>query len=105
MDPPTMRSFQFSDVQEAVGQRPGSARDFVDQLNQWQRGDEGDRRRDRAAGIGRIDLAIGALSLLLAVLAWRRDRVKSRREFVDGAVFTALGVLEEYVDSRQRSRR
>lgn len=100
-----MRSIQLSDVQEAVGQRQGAARDFVEQLNQLQEGDEGRRTEDRFPDVGRTDLAIGALSLLLALLAWRRDRSKSRRELLDGAVFMALGILERYVDMRQRSGR
>lgn len=100
-----MRSIQLSDVQEAVGQRQGAASDLVDQLNQLQEGGERRQTGDRFPDVGRMDLAIGALSVLLALLAWRRDRSKSRRELLDGAVFLALGMLERYVDMRQQSDR
>lgn len=100
-----MRSIQLSDVQEAVGQRQGAASELVDQLNQLQEGGERRRTGDRFPDVGRMDLAIGTLSVLLALLAWRRDRSKSRRELLDGAVFLALGLLERYVDMRQQSDR
>lgn len=104
-----MRSLQFSDVREAVEPRAGMARDVLEQWDARQsdgvsRGD-GRARETPTLGVGRMDLAIGVLSLVLALMAWRRDRSKARREFLDGAVFLALGGLEQYLDIRQRSDR
>lgn len=51
---------------------------------------------------GRVDLAIAAGSLLLAVIAWQRDSSKARRELLDAAVFGSLGILDRYVSVRGR---
>lgn len=104
-----MRSAQFSNLQDAIGGRPGAARDFVDQLSEMQ-GDGEKAREKRRYGLpsmddGWIHLAIGGLSLLLGVLAWQRDRGKSRQELFDAGIFLALGALERYIAARQRSER
>lgn len=103
-----MRSLQLSDLRETVEKRSGSTRDLVGQFQgmQAERADEGGRERPtyRSFDVGWIDIGIGVLSLVLAIMAWQRDRAKSRQELLDGAVFVMLGVLERYVDAKQRPK-
>lgn len=104
-----MRSIQLEDIRDAADRRSALSESITNQvIETWDRSrDSGTRSKSTATGHERfdrssLDITIGCLSLFLALIAWRRDRSKSRRELMDAAIFVSLGVLERYVSGRQQ---
>lgn len=102
-----MRSIQLEDIRDAADRPSGLSESITNQVVEtWDRSRDsgtrskstGQERFDRSS----LDITIGCLSLFLALIAWRRDRSKSRRELIDAAIFVSLGVLERYVSGRQQ---
>lgn len=104
-----MRSIQLEDIRNAADRRSVLSESIANQVVEaWDRTRESESRStstetdhdrfDRSA----LDITIGCFSLFLGLIAWRRDRSKSRRELLDAAIFVSLGVLERYVIGRQR---
>lgn len=104
-----MRSIQLEDIRNATDRQTMLSQSIANQVAEtWDRTrDSGPRSRSTGTGDERfdrssLDITIGLVSLFLGLIAWRRDRSKSRRELMDAAIFVSLGFLERYLIGRQQ---